>query len=72
MMGTVPLTPDRLRETFKRMSLQTAAGADAWTVAELRLLPEPLLAKLCELLHMVEETGCWPADLCLGLITPPW
>ena len=69
-MGCVePLVPGALRETLRKMSLGTSRGAGSWSVQELRLWPDALLSKLCELFHLIEETGRWPEDLALGLIT---
>ena len=64
------LTPARLRHTLNKMSANSSVGADSWSVAELRLLSDDILQCLCELLDLVESTGRWPEDMCLGVISP--
>ena len=63
------ITPEMLRETLRRMSLGTSLGAGSWSVQELRLLPDSLLLKLCEVFAAIEATGRWPEDLAVGLVT---
>ena len=69
-MTAEPLTPARLRATLDKMDAKSSLGADSWSVAELRLLPDALLGRLCSLFDLIEETGRWPEDLCLGIISP--
>ncbi len=45
------------------MPHRKAFGLDGWSVAELRLLPDELLAWCAELLETVERTGMWPEAL---------
>ena len=52
------------------MDPNTSTGADAWCVQELRKMPLEWLERLCELLHLVEETGKWPEPIAQGLIAP--
>ena len=69
-MAYLALTPESLRATLRRMDANTSAGADAWTVPELRKMPTEWLQRLCDLLHLVEEVGCWPESIAQGLIAP--
>ena len=65
-----PLCAESLRETLKRANTKSARGADGWSFEDLALLPEELLQRLCDLLHVVEATGQWPAAIAVGLISP--
>eukprot|EP00660_Eupelagonema_oceanica_P006904 gene6905-biopygen7513 len=63
------LTAADLRRTLNRMSPQQASGMDGWRVAELKALPDPILARLAATLTLVEETGTWPAALENALVS---
>ena len=65
-----PLTADILRATLGRMSNSASLGAGGWSVGELKQLPDQLLEMICQLCHLIEQTGRWPEALSLGLITP--
>lgn len=63
------LTVAMFRETLNRMKSNSACGPDGWRVGELKQLPDELIARLVELLDIVEETGIWPNALTHGLVT---
>ena len=78
-LDSLPAFPDRVpwsiafvRAVLKRMAVRKAPGLDAWTVAELRLLPDELLSWIVELFEHVERRGHWPAELSRpeGLLLP--
>ena len=76
----VPWTADLVRAVLQGMAKSKAPGLDAWTVAELCLLPPVLLEWIAELFESVERAGRWPAELSQpeGLLLPkpgdggPW
>ncbi len=56
-----PLSAACLRRTLGRMKVRTATGVDAWTVAELRSLPDWSLQRLADALNSIEAgTQEWP------------
>jgi ribonuclease HI len=59
----VPWSAALVRSLLRRMPRRKAVGLDGWSVAELRLLPDELLAWCAELLETVERTGTWPEAL---------
>ena len=59
------LTCRRLRRGLARMH-PSALGLDGWSLADLRSLPDQLLAWLADLLREVERVGRWPARLAEG------
>ena len=63
------LTVDMFRETLNRMKSNSACGPDGWRAGELKNLPDEILARVVELLEIVEETGIWPNALAHGLVT---
>ena len=58
-----------LRRTLARMSTSSSCGADGWRVAELKMLPDVFLDRLCTVLDAIEETGVWPDDLAQGIVS---
>ena len=62
---------EQLRATLLRMKSKTAVGCDGWRVDELKRLPTPLLDRLACLFDVIEETGCWPSALTVGIISLP-
>ena len=60
------LTPSRLRATLSKLGPFSASGLDGWEVSSLKALPDVCLEKLCTVLSLVEETGCWPTALSSG------
>ena len=48
---------------LRRMPRRKRPGLDAWTVAELRLLPDKILEWVAELFEAVEARGSWPQHL---------
>ena len=63
------LTPTALAETLKRASSSSSVGVDGWSYGDLKLLPQELLRRLCELFELIEETGTWPSAIAQGLIS---
>ena len=61
--GMEPLTGGLLRGIVARMSVHKAGGLDAWSVRELRALPEQAFHDLARVLHQVEAEGVWPVGL---------
>lgn len=59
----VPWTGGLVRALLRRMPRRKKPGLDAWTVAELRLLPDELLEWVAELFEAVEARGAWPQHL---------
>ncbi len=68
----VPWTIPLVRAVLKKMAKRKAPGLDGWTVSELRLLPDELLAWIVDLFEEVERQGVWPSELCQpeGLLLP--
>ena len=64
------MTVAELRDTLLHMNDSATTGVDNWSVKELRLLPDALLERLCELYGEVERLGYWPEQLTTGLVTP--
>ena len=60
-----PLAGDRLLRRARGMRL-SALGLDGWSMKDMRSMPLALLAMLADFLHMVEQTGHWPAVHCVG------
>ena len=46
-----------MKEVLGKMRGVSSAGAEGWRIAELKRLPEPILARLAELLNKIEESG---------------
>ena len=68
----VPWTTGIVRSLLRRMPRRKAVGLDGWSVPELRLLPDEILAWMAEMLEVVERTGRWPEDLrCPEGLLPP-
>lgn len=67
-----PWTAGSVRAILRRMAARKKPGLDAWTVSELRLVPDALLGWIAELLEEVEAAGEWPRQLCEpeGLLLP--
>eukprot|EP00969_Alexandrium_andersonii_P014399 627433-Alexandrium_andersonii.AAC.1 len=51
-----------IRQAFLR-GRSKAAGPDGWSGAELCLLPDAALDRLCSVLDLVERCQQWPAGL---------
>ena len=58
-----------MRMTLRKQRADSARGLDGWRVAELKALPPSLLAKLADILNVVESTGRWPKTLERALIS---
>ena len=58
-----PWTAGMVRALLRKMPRRKKPGLDAWTVAELRLLPDALLGWIAELFEAVEARGAWPQHL---------
>ena len=63
------LKGEDLQRTLQRMKPMQASGSDGWRVSEMKRLPLTLLNKLADVLHMIEETGIWPAALEQAAVT---
>ena len=63
------ITGKRLAKRLRKMEVHTATGLDGWCVSDLLLLPVCLLDMLAEILHLVEQTGCWPSVLAKGYVS---
>ena len=61
--GMPPLTGALLRDIICHVPAGKAAGLDAWSVTDLRALPEAAFDDLAEVLHRIEEEGSWPRGL---------
>jgi hypothetical protein len=59
----VPWTTGIVRSLLRRMPRRKAVGLDGWSVPELRLLPDEILAWMAEMPEVVGRTGRWPEDL---------
>ena len=51
----VPWSAGSVRALLRRMARRKKPGLDAWTVGELRLLPEELLQWIAELFELIED-----------------
>ena len=62
-MSLRPFTSEGLRKTLNRMKLKSASGPDAWSVSDLRNLPDQTFNLLPQLFQAIEEKGHWPDNL---------
>ena len=63
------MTPEELRSAIKRMCTDTAFGADGFTAADLKAMPDALLERLALLFDLIEMSGSWPEALLTALVT---
>ena len=68
-MQANPITGARLAKCLRKMGVHTATGLDGWCVADLLPLPVRPLDMLSQLLHLIEQTGCWPIILARGYVS---
>ena len=68
-MQTTPLTDPCIRKKLKKMGIHTATGLDGWCVSDLLCLPDEILDLFAEMMHIIEDTGIWPAALARGFIS---
>ena len=55
-----------IRKVLQHMKIRSASGPDGWTVADLRNLPDSILALLVNLFTEIERSQQWPAVLEYG------
>ena len=63
-----PVTPHRLKASLQKMSKFSASGLDHWSVRALQSLPFPLIDKLCDLFHIIEQSSIWPSSFTVGFL----
>ena len=68
-MQANPITGKRLAKRLRKMGVHTATGLDGWCVSDVLLLPVCLLDMLADILHLVEQTGCWPSVFATGYVS---
>ena len=68
-MDLPPTTPELWRATLRSKSARSSTGLDGLSRLDLALMPDDLLQLVLELCSRAEETGLWPRQAVLGVVT---
>ena len=63
-----PITYEAWMSSLRRKTSRAATGPDAVSRQDLLKMPKDLTVALLDLLHQVEQTGCWPEQLLVGFV----
>lgn len=59
-------TTDGLRSVLNRMKVRSASGPDAWSVSDLKNLPDSMFSLIPELFKLIETQQTWPDAMLHG------